>query len=134
MTSKTDADVIEHVRSFLQSEADINGTLIFRAESGDALFFYGHSNDGIKEEVKVSKENGEVFSRPYETVEWIATDIDCDCFRICTHCKQLMIKGFVIEDGEEYFCSEEHLHTTYTKEEYEEMYDDGEGNTYWTEW
>lgn len=44
-----------------------------------------------------------------------------------------MKEGFVIHDGDEYFCSEKCLHTKYTPEEYDEMYDDGEGDSYYTE-
>ena len=53
--------------------------------------------------------------------------------RKCTCCGTPMKEGFVIHDGDEYFCSEKCLHTKYTPEEYDEMYDDGEGDSYYTE-
>ena len=52
--------------------------------------------------------------------------------RICSECKKKMTVGYCIYDGLEYYCSGECLHKHYTKEEYLEMYD--EGNSYWTEW
>jgi hypothetical protein len=44
-----------------------------------------------------------------------------------------MSEGYVIEGGEEYYCSDECLHTRYSPEEWSEMYSD-EGDSYWTEW
>lgn len=50
----------------------------------------------------------------------------------CTECNKPMNEGYCIEDGLEYYCSDECLHKHYSDEEYAEMYD--EGNVYWTEW
>ena len=44
-----------------------------------------------------------------------------------------MSQGFVIEGGNEYYCSEKCLYKTYSPEKYKAMYDDGEGESYWTE-
>lgn len=56
-------------------------------------------------------------------------------FRICNHCKRLMIEGYVIENGDGgYYCSDECLNKDYTEEEYNNLYDDGDGDTYWTKW
>jgi hypothetical protein len=54
--------------------------------------------------------------------------------RICSECKKKMNEGYCIDGGSEYYCSDECLHKHYTKEEYLEMYDDGYGDSYWTEW
>lgn len=54
--------------------------------------------------------------------------------RTCTHCGKSMTNGYCIDNGCEYYCSDECLHEHYTEEEYLEMYDDGEGDSYWTEW
>lgn len=54
--------------------------------------------------------------------------------RTCSECGKLMKEGYCIDDGTEYYCSDECLHKNYTEEEWEEMYDDGEGDSYWTEW
>lgn len=54
--------------------------------------------------------------------------------RRCTQCGNLMNKGFVVEGGEEYYCSDNCLHKKYTKEEWDEMYGDGDTDSCWTEW
>lgn len=54
--------------------------------------------------------------------------------RICSECGKEMTKGYVIEGGCEYYCCDECLHKHYTDEEYLELYDDGNGDSYWTEW
>lgn len=54
--------------------------------------------------------------------------------RICSECKKKMYEGYCIENGTEYYCSDECLHKHYNEEEYLEMYDDGEGDSYYTEW
>ena len=53
--------------------------------------------------------------------------------RVCSECKEKMIEGYCIDDLE-YYCSVECLHKHYTEEEYLEMYDEGNGDSYWTEW
>lgn len=54
--------------------------------------------------------------------------------RTCTHCSRPMTEGYCIENGLEYYCSEVCLHEHYTEEEYLDMYDNGEGDSYWTQW
>lgn len=52
----------------------------------------------------------------------------CDC------CGKAMQSGYVIENGSAYYCKKECLHTVMTEEEFLELYDDGNGDSYWTEW
>ena len=54
--------------------------------------------------------------------------------RICTECGNEMNQGYLIDNGFEYYCSDKCLHKNYTIEEWEEMYDDGNSDSYWTEW
>lgn len=54
--------------------------------------------------------------------------------RICDHCKKEMNEGYCINDGQEYYCSKECLDQHYTEEEFSELYDDGNGDSYYTEW
>lgn len=54
--------------------------------------------------------------------------------RICSECGNRMQSGFCIESGLEYYCSEECLYKNISEEEYERLYDDGNGDTYYTEW
>jgi hypothetical protein len=44
-----------------------------------------------------------------------------------------MIVGYVV-DGSDTYCSEECLHKHLTDEEYKKLYDNGDGDTYWTTW
>lgn len=54
--------------------------------------------------------------------------------RKCSECGKTMSEGYCIDNGLEYYCSDDCLHKHYTDEEYKEMYDDGNGDSYWTEW
>ena len=52
--------------------------------------------------------------------------------RKCSICGKEMVSGYVLDDGIYYYCSDKCLYKHITKEEYLEMYDNGEA--YWTEW
>lgn len=56
--------------------------------------------------------------------------------RVCSNpdCKKIMVEGYLIEGGVEYYCSNECLHTEITQEEFNKLYNDGEGESYYTEW
>lgn len=54
--------------------------------------------------------------------------------RKCSHCGKEMSVGYCIRGGEEYYCSDDCLHEHYSEEEYLELYDNGNGDSYWTEW
>lgn len=54
--------------------------------------------------------------------------------RECNACGKGMNEGYCIEGGMEYYCSDACLHTEITHEEYMELYADGEGDSYWTDW
>lgn len=55
-------------------------------------------------------------------------------FRICDDCGDLFDEGYCIEGGFRYYCSDACLEKHMTLEEFEDLYDDGEGDSYWTEW
>ena len=57
-----------------------------------------------------------------------------DTIKVCSECGKVMIEGYCIEGGQYYYCSDECLHKHFTKEDYEELYDDGNGDSYYTEW
>ena len=57
-----------------------------------------------------------------------------DNMRECSECGNLMLSGYCIENGLEYYCSDECLHKHLSNDEYMELYDDGNGDTYYTEW
>jgi hypothetical protein len=52
--------------------------------------------------------------------------------RKCSQCDRLMNEGYVIDNGLDYYCSEECLSKNFTKEQWEEAYKNG--NNYWTTW
>lgn len=53
--------------------------------------------------------------------------------RTCKICgKGPLREGFCISGGEAYYCSGKCLYTDFTKEEYEDAYE--ENWAYWTEW
>ena len=55
--------------------------------------------------------------------------------RICTTCGEIMVEGYCIEGGDAYYCSDECMTKDgMTIEEFEELYNNGEGDSYWTEW
>ena len=54
--------------------------------------------------------------------------------RTCSECHKKMTEGYCIENGMAYYCSDECLHKNMTQEEYLELYDDGNGDSYYTEW
>lgn len=56
-----------------------------------------------------------------------------DCFRICEECGKPMIEGYVV-DGCNTYCSDDCLFKNITPEEYENSYDNGKGDSYWTTW
>ena len=64
---------------------------------------------------------------------WECLSEELDCFRICEECGKPMIEGYVV-NGCDTYCSEKCLHKHVSEEEYKELYNDGNGDTYWTNW
>lgn len=64
---------------------------------------------------------------------WERLSENFDCFRVCDECGKPMIEGYVV-DGCNTYCSDECLHKHLTDEEFNSLYDDGNGETYWTTW
>jgi len=60
--------------------------------------------------------------------------LDEEHYRICSECGRVMFKGYCIDNGAEYYCSDECLHKNMTQEEFDALYDDGRGDSYWTSW
>lgn len=52
----------------------------------------------------------------------------------CDECGKVMTEGYSIDGGREHYCSDECLHKHYTDAEYLEMYDCGNGDSFWTRW
>lgn len=60
--------------------------------------------------------------------------IEMSYIRKCSVCGEYMVDGFVFDGGMSYYCDEKCLHTEFTEEEWIETYDDGNSDSYWTEW
>ena len=52
--------------------------------------------------------------------------------RKCSICNSGMNSGYVINGGEQYYCSKEHLYKVYSPAEWDDLYKDND--SYWTEW
>lgn len=69
----------------------------------------------------------------YESIKHSQNKWEEEHTRVCSECKERFTSGYVIDNGLEYYCSNECLHKHYTEEEYEKLYDNGNSDTYWTE-
>ncbi|AOV06458.1 hypothetical protein [Sporosarcina ureilytica] len=54
--------------------------------------------------------------------------------RLCSHCKSPMQEGFYFESDGTQYCSKECLTKVISWGEYLDIYDNGDGNAYWTAW
>lgn len=102
----------------------------YNTEASDERIVYIYTKEGYKvgeylEQISLKEDN---------IVEYIEEYIRENYFRVCTECGKEMNKGYCIADGLEYYCSDECLHKHYTQQEFNEMYDNGNGDSYWTEW
>lgn len=56
-----------------------------------------------------------------------------DRYRVCCVCDSIAQEGYVIESSN-FYCSDKCLHQHISIEQYQELYADGEGDSYWTNW
>ena len=81
-------------------------------------------------EFEINRKNGE---SGYEHLDAAAENQEG--IRICDKCGKFFTEGVCIEGGVSYFCDKDCMNQSgITDEEFDAMYDDGEGDTYWTEW
>lgn len=68
--------------------------------------------------------------------KWAIIDaLELETCRVCTSCGHLMRCGYLVNDGEEYFCSDNCFLKKHTQEEMDEMtIDEDNSAAYWTEW
>lgn len=52
----------------------------------------------------------------------------------CSRCNALTKEGYVVNDGDEIFCSDQCLSTVYPPEVWAEMSKDDNNENYWTRW
>jgi len=54
--------------------------------------------------------------------------------RECDECGKGMNEGYLIDNGYKYYCSDACLHKNMTPEEWDKLYNDGDGDSCWTTW
>jgi len=54
--------------------------------------------------------------------------------RRCDECTNCFNQGYVIDNGIEYYCSKKCLNKHYSDKDFNKMYDEGKGDSYYTEW
>ena len=97
-------------------------------------YFYVLLKEKIDEAAADIKEFMADFVIRHSKASELVDELDLKHVRACSECGKPMTEGFCIEDGAEYYCSEDCLHKNLSDEEYENLYDDGRGNSYWTSW
>jgi hypothetical protein len=94
--------------------------------------------DAESQEDAISALGDEIYRQELEQCNVISQVIKGDKYaRKCDKCGQGMNEGFCIYEGEEYYCSDECLHSVYSKSVWEGMYDAediGNSPSYWTQW
>ena len=70
----------------------------------------------------------------HSSAESLVDELDLEHIRVCSQCGKPMYEGYCIEDGAEYYCSDECLHQNLSEHQYQKLYDEGRGNSYWTSW
>ena len=97
-------------------------------------YFYVLLKEKIDEAAADIKEFMADFVIRHSKASELVDELDLKHVRACSECGKPMTEGYCIEDGAEYYCSEDCLHKNLSDEEYENLYDDGRGNSYWTSW
>lgn len=104
--------------------------------ASDRLADYFH--ELVKEKGGISPEDIQEFMANYvmkhSSPESLVDELDLEHIRVCSECWKPMYEGYCIEDGAEYYCSDECLHKNLSDKQYEKLYDEGRGNSYWTSW
>jgi hypothetical protein len=116
---------------------DVNEVLRQDVLASDRLgdYFYALLKEKIDEAAADIKEFMADFVIRHSKASELVDELDLlEHIRVCSECGKPMTEGFCIEDGAEYYCSEECLHKNLTEEEYENLYDEGRGNSYYTSW
>lgn len=113
--------VIEYVKSCILNNKDFKGHITEQdvEEIYDKLTTYPDLFDDVDDKAKLKK---------------FIEDYMYGALQICSECGKVHDEGFCVNGGDEYYCSEECLHKHYSKEEWEEMYEEDEYNNYWTQW
>ena len=119
-----------------ETKKDVNEVLRQDVLASENLsdFFYGLLKEKIEEVAIDIKEFMADFCIQHATTSELVDELDLEHIRVCSECGKPMYEGYCIENGAEYYCSEECLHKNLTDEEYENLYDEGRGDSYYTSW
>jgi hypothetical protein len=95
--------------------------------------------DNQEQAIKEFEELGDsIYTEEMKQCEVIEEVVKGDKYaRKCDKCGQGMNEGYCIYEGEEYYCSDECLHSVYSKSVWEGMYnaeDIDNSPSYWTQW
>ncbi|PDY14130.1 hypothetical protein COO16_03980 [Bacillus pseudomycoides] len=101
------------IENFLQlnnyNESDLHITL--KEDPKNAVYRYSWSG--------IHKQNHEKLEITITYTQFADTE---DHYRVCTCCNEIMFEGYCIDEGLEYFCSDECLHKNYKPEDYQNKY------------
>ena len=115
---------------------DVNEVLRQDVLASDRLsdYFYALLKEKIEETSADIKEFMADFVIRQSKTSELVDELDLEHICVCSECSKPMTEGYCIENGAEYYCSEECLHKNLTDEEYENLYDEGRGDSYYTSW
>lgn len=115
---------------------DVNEVLRQDVLASDRLsdYFYALLKEKIDEAAADIKEFMADFVIRHSKASELVDELGLEHIRVCCECGKPMTEGYCIENGAEYYCSEECLHKNLTDEEYENLYDEGRGDSYYTSW
>ena len=111
---------------------------VLRQEVSASKMLNDYFHELVKENGGISSEDIQEFMASYvmkhSSPESLVDELDLEHIRVCSECGKPMYEGYCIEDGAEYYCSDECLHKNLSDKQYEKLYDEGRGNSYWTSW
>lgn len=107
----------------------VDGEIVDEEEEKELLDEYGTLK---KAEIGLHKLNVELYIQAMQAKH--EEDIEKDTCRICDHCGSFMKEGFCHAGGESYYCSEKCLSNYFTKKTWKELYNNGNGDSYYTAW
>ena len=102
----------------------VNYSIKFKVDDSSSLNeFIFALNNILKDNLKLKK----------IIVEELEEHFNISC-RVCSNCNSIMLEGYCIEDGTEYYCSDRCLLENMSYNQFLSLYDEGNGDSYWTEW
>ena len=92
----------------------------------------------VKEHGGISAKDIQEFMADYvmkhSSLDPLVANLELEHIRVCSECGKPMYEGYCIENGAEYYCSDVCLHQNLSDKQYERLYDEGRGDSYWTSW